>query len=131
MALAIELEFINVIIPIAKIHEKYPGGWDFCLEELRHRIGRTVYFDGHLFRDGAMNPYDAEQIVRHWERRGLQPTANVGERTVWMDCCVAEMGHTTLPCDWLCFTENKRAAYLKGTVIGDIINCDKMSSYSV
>lgn len=54
--MAIELRFINVIAPIATIRQKYPGGWEQCLRDYRDLIGRRVYFDKHLFRDGAMKP---------------------------------------------------------------------------
>ena len=41
--MAIALEFIDLLVPIARIQEVYPGGWDQCLLDYADRIGRRVW----------------------------------------------------------------------------------------
>ena len=53
--MAIALEFLDFIVPIAVIKEKYPGGWAQCLKDREERIGETILYDEHLWRDGAMS----------------------------------------------------------------------------
>ena len=40
--MAIALEFIDLIIPISVIEEKYPGGWNQCLLDHAELIGGAV-----------------------------------------------------------------------------------------
>jgi hypothetical protein len=70
--MAIALEFIDFVVPIATIREKYPGGWDTCLRDHHELIGGRVWFDTHLFRDGAMSPADVRDLAQRWERSTLQ-----------------------------------------------------------
>ena len=46
--MAIALESIDFIVPIAVIRHKYPGGWEQCLIDHKHLIGERVWFDDHL-----------------------------------------------------------------------------------
>jgi len=52
--MAIELEFINFIVLIHLIAQKYQGGWQQCLLDHAELIGGRVWYDEHLFRDGAV-----------------------------------------------------------------------------
>ena len=61
--MAIALEFIDFIVPIALIRQKYPGGWEQCLRDHECLIGGRVWFDEQLLRDGAMNPTDIASLV--------------------------------------------------------------------
>ena len=61
--MAIALEFIDFIVPIATIGEKYPGGWAQCLRDHNHLNGKRVWFDEHLLRNGAMSPIDINHEV--------------------------------------------------------------------
>ena len=72
--MAFALEFIDFIVPIAVIREKYPGGWEQCLIDHERLIGGRVWFDDHLLRDGAMNPNDIESLIEEWTELGFQPT---------------------------------------------------------
>ncbi len=36
--MAVALEFIDFIVPIAAIREKYPGGWEQCLKDHEVRV---------------------------------------------------------------------------------------------
>ncbi len=115
--MAVALEFIDFIVPIAVIREKYPGGWKQCLKDHERLIGGRVWYDDHLLRDGAMNPNDIESLIDEWTELGFQPMEERdGERT-WKDVCVVEsmFGGPTLPCEWLAIGEDGCSAYLKGT----------------
>ena len=120
--MAIALEFIDFVVPIALIRQKYPGGWEQCLEDHERLIGGRVWFDEHLLRDGAMNPADIGSLVDEWISLGFEPTVEVDGQRIWKDCCVTEsmLGGTTLPCDWLELAEDGRSAWLKGTTPGEI-----------
>ena len=120
--MAIALEFIDLVVPIALIRQKYPGCWAQCLQDHERLIGGRVWFDEYLLRDGAMNPADIESLVEEWMSLGFQPTAEVDGQRIWQDCCVVEsmLGGPTLPCEWLELSEDGRSAWLKGTQPGEI-----------
>ena len=46
---ALALEFIDFVVPIARIREEYPGGWEQCLHDHADLIGGRVWYDDHLF----------------------------------------------------------------------------------
>jgi len=118
---AIALEFIDVVVPIAKIRDLYPGGWEQCRRDYARQIGRRVWFDQHLFRDGAMTPADARLLVEGWSVLGFEPTAVDGRGAVyWKDLCVVDWRHggPTRACSWLAFDAATRTAHLAGTAPG-------------
>jgi len=120
--MAVALEFIDFIVPIAFIREKYPGGWEQCLKDHEPLIGGRVWYDDCLLRDGAMSPRDIQLLVEAWSAFGFQPTEDRDGQKVWKDFCVVEsmFGGTTLPCDWLDVAEDGRSAWLKGSEPGEI-----------
>ncbi len=115
--MAVALEFIDFIVPIAVICEKYPGGWEQCLKDHERLIGGRVWYDDHLLRDGAMSPNDIESLIDEWTELGFQPMEEIDGERRWKDVCVVEsiFGGPTLPCEWLAIGEDGRSAYLKGT----------------
>ena len=115
--MTIKLQFIDFIVPIKTIKEKYPGGWEQCLKDHENLIGGRVWYDEHLFRDGAMNPGDIGQLVDWWREKGFH-THVEGDNPKWVDVCVVETisGGTTLPCDWI--EVHGRTATFKGENIG-------------
>jgi len=120
--LAIALEFIHLIVPIHIIERKYPGGWEQCLKDHKPLIGGRVCFDDHLFRDGAMAPRDAEDLVNDWARRGLETTREINGERHWWDCCIVSFPFgVSLPCDWIEISDDGYSAYLKGKEPGDVI----------
>ena len=121
--MAIALEFIDFIVPIAVIREKYPGGWEQCLKDHANIIGGRVWFDEHLLRDGAMSPMGIENLIDEWTTLGFQPFEERNGQNFWKDCCVAEsiFGGATLQCDWLAIGEDGCSAYLRGTEPGEVI----------
>jgi len=91
--MSIQLEFIDFIVPIATIKEKYPGGWEQCLKDHEYAIGGRIWYDEHLFRDGAMNSMDIKSLVDHWQSLGFitHLTNEKGEPTKWLDVCVEHL----------------------------------------
>ena len=122
-AMAIALEFIDFIVPVAKIAEKYQGGLERCLSDHAQLMGRRVWHDGHLFRDGAMSPAGIGRLIDEWEGLGFTPTEVVSGVQRFKDVCVVEtaMGGPTLACDWLDIDWAQRVAYLKGTSPGAVV----------
>ena len=120
--MAIATEFIDFIIPIQTIRDKYPGGWEQCLKDHENLIGGRVWYDEHLFRDGAMGPADIESLVEQWEAMGFEGIVESDNQQYWKDMCVFEglFGGATLPCDWIDFDRENRTAFLKGTEPGEI-----------
>ena len=85
-------------------------------------IGGRIWYDDHLFRDGAMNPQDIAALVATWEDIGLEPFTEVDGNKAWKDFCVVEgmFGGPTLPCDWIEISQDGYSAHLKGAVPGEI-----------
>jgi hypothetical protein len=123
--MAIELEFIDFIVPIATIKAKYHGGWEQCLIDHQYAIGGRIWYDEHLFRDGAMNRMDMKSLVEHWQSMGFTTYENNDEGlpTKWCDVCVYEslFGGATLKCDWLNYDSKIGGIYLAGTTPGKLI----------
>ncbi len=113
----------NFIVPITTIAEKYPGGWEQCRRDHAHLIGGRVWYDDHLFRDGAMNPRDIESLVVAWESMGFRVMIESGGEQVFVDACVAErlFGGPKVRCDWFEFDAATWTGNLKGTAPGAVI----------
>jgi len=128
--MAIALEFLDLVIPIVRIHESYPGGWNQCLEDFDAAIGRRVWYDEHLFRDGAMDPHEMKRRVEGWAVLGFEVTGlrAAGARArakpvrYWKDVCVVDWAHggATLPCDWLSLNLLTRTGHLAATDPGPL-----------
>ena len=124
--MAIALEFIDFVVPVATIRQKYPGGWEQCLRDHGTLIGARVWYDEHLLRDGAMNPRDIGKLVDWWTERGFTTNESRNGQQVWVDVCVVEslLGGPTLPCDWIVVDYAQRIAYLEGTKPGAVAGRD-------
>jgi hypothetical protein len=120
---AIGLEFIDVVIPIARIRDAYPGGWEQCLLDYAALLGRRVWYDQHLFRDGAMSLSDAKMLVEGWAVLGFEPTETRADGVYWKDLCVVDWTQhgPTQPCDWLSFDQASRTAHLAGADPGPVV----------
>jgi len=116
--MSVQLECINLIVPIKTIEEKYPGGWQKCLADYESQIGSSVWFDEHLFREGAMNSFDIHLMLEHWKELGFK--THIGGKNIkkWVDICVVEvmLGDERVPCSWL--EAEGHVAYLKGKAKG-------------
>lgn len=118
--MAIQLEFINLVIPIKVIETKYPGGWSQCLEDHRQALWGRVWYDEHLFRDGAMNKADMGSLLDSWASIGFVPTEIKDGQTLWKDLCVCEpLFGSNYECSWLTIDDWK--AHLKDSLPGTIM----------
>lgn len=121
--MAVLIDFFNIIVPIKTIESKYPGGWNACLNDHKNALGHTVWHDGHLFRDGAMNSIDFGKIIEFWEGLGFRAFAPEDtEKLEWLDFCVVNAPFYELEkvCLWLEFEiySVHHAYYAKGKTIG-------------
>ena len=126
--MAIRLEFINFVVPIHVIKQRYPGGWEACLRDHQNLIGGRVWYDDHLFRDGAMNPMDMGHLVEEWKSMGFQIEEDVDGLKVFRDAYVTEgfFGHF-YPCHWLISLVEEQGAYLKGIEPGPLVGRENFS----
>jgi len=96
--MAIYLECINIIIPISKVIDI------IGLSEFNEVSTMEMSHDNYLYRTGAMSPFDISQIIAHWKKMGLKPTAKRKGVEYWRDLCVVDtVEGPTRPCDWLEF----------------------------
>ncbi len=120
--MAIMTEFISFIVPIKIIEEKYPGGWTQCLEDYAGLIGGRIWYDDHLFHDGAMNPLDMEKIVENWTAMGFECVGEKDGEKYWKDACVYEamFDGAILPCDWIETDHTGRYVALKDAPVCEL-----------
>jgi hypothetical protein len=120
---AINLSFIDFIVPISAIRERYPGGFEKCLYDHRRSLGGVVYFDRYLFHTGAMSDDGIQRLIEKWSALGFEATEVVDGETRCKDFCVVQslLSHITYPCHWLMYDEDERFAYLAGTKPGAIV----------
>lgn len=96
--MAIQLQFLSLIIPKEKVEQYYPGG----LAQYKTDKNKSFLEDDFLIREGAMGPYDIEAMVKKWETLGLVSFSYGHEVRKWKDMCVVDyFGGPTLKCDWL------------------------------
>ena len=65
--MAVVLEFIHLFIPMRLIDEQFPGGWPTWKSHYRNVIGRSAWFDEHLYSQGAMNGLDIDDAAAKWK----------------------------------------------------------------
>lgn len=122
--MAIRLQFINLVIPIATLDRVlaeeggfagFMGSWGGMPE--------MVWHDAHLCRvDGAMNWPDVEGMLERWAVFGLQGLVGTAPQQWWKDLAVCASGHgPTFPCDWLQYDAADNCVYLSGTARGEIV----------
>ncbi len=109
--MTIALDCINLIIPIALIEEKHPGGWQAFMDE-NPRLPTNCY-DEHLLRLGAMDPLVILMLIDDWKAKGFKPFKKIKGVKHWRDLCVVDtFAGPTLPCDWLVFdAENSSVSH--------------------
>ena len=121
--MAIKLQFFDFIVPIKTIKKKYQGGWKQCLKDHDDLIGGRVWYDEHLFREGAMSPNDIGYLVEWWSDKGFH-THDKSDNPKWLDVCVVQsiFGGPTMPCDWI--EVHGRTAYLKNESFGHLVGSE-------
>jgi hypothetical protein len=121
-AMAISLEFLNLVVPIHRIKEIYPDGWSGCLRDHAKSIGRIVWYDDHLFRTGAMDFDMMDHLIEKWTRLGFEATELVEGKTVWTDFCVlGSFGSSQHQCPWLVVDRAERIAWMRDAERGEAI----------
>jgi len=119
--MSIQLECLNLVIPIHKLKKKYSkalGDIDTFLEQAQSQEG--FWLDEHLYREGAMNPLDLMLRLDEWEKAGLKLTRKRLGVVEWNDLCVVDsFSGPTLPCRWLKYNPVKQSAWLAGTPRND------------
>ena len=98
--MAVLAEFLNVIVPVRVLEERYPGGIEGYAAAAP---GSTFCRDGVLTRVGFMSPQHVGEWVDHLEAQGLVPVEN--DRFVDL-AVVDQLQGPTLPCDWLVFGQS-------------------------
>ena len=113
--MAINCEFINLIIPINKIDVVYPGGFQKFKEEHTNEFSGRFYHDNLLFRDGAMNYKDVNHTVKEWEAKGLHGLTEINGEKLWLDLCVIDTmsSGSDIPCNWLEYDVKNKCVSLK------------------
>ncbi len=120
--MAVYLECINLIIPIPKIEnaENIDGFAGFIALH-KSLIGEMEWYDDYLYRTGAMNPLDIDDLVEEFHRYGLVATIEKNGVRTWNDMCLIDSAAgLTRPCSWIEYDLDERCAWLKGTQKGDI-----------
>ncbi len=124
----IALEFINFIIPIKNIDKVYPGGFKQYKIDNAAAIGKNIWFDEYLLRDGAMGWDDIELMLEEWKNRGLELVKVVDGQNEWLDVCVmCDFDGPSLPCDWIESEYFSFQARMKSVPIGKLVNRDNVN----
>ena len=96
--MAISLECLNLLIPVARIGRVWPGGF----AAFWHAHGRQprLWHDGRLLRDGALHLEQLQLQLAWWQQRGIGLAAGPAHS---QDLCVvdSQRGLISSPCDWL------------------------------
>ena len=70
--MAVAMEFLNLIVPISNIEKVYPVGFEKFKIDHADEIGKNIWYDDYLLRDGNMGWEDIEVKLYYWENLGLQ-----------------------------------------------------------
>ena len=121
--MAIQLEFLNLVMPISVLNQKYTGGFAGYLEQHSRSFGRVLWHDDALIRlTGAMDPEMIDIWFEAWGKLGFQSTEMIDGKTVWKDFCIVDSsGFSDHDCPWIVVDGAERVAWLRGTERGEII----------
>lgn len=122
--MAIRLQFINLVIPVATLDRLWAaqGGFTSFFDVQRATMGELTWHDAHLCRvEGAMDWSQVDEMVAYWEAKDLQGLVGTGTHQWWKDfaICASRRG-ATFPCDWLSYDAADNAVYLTGTEKGPV-----------
>lgn len=108
--MAVAIEFLNMIVPVAEIEKKYPGGWEQCRRDTGCDLpGSTNWSDGKLLRLGTMSEMTLQLMGDAWTTMGFKGFSGRRDHKKWKEFC--QFGSLTGPisCDWLSFDEKNGA----------------------
>ena len=122
--MAIRLQFINLVVPVATLERVLAsqGGFQGFIQKQGSFLGDMVWHDAYLCRvEGAMNWTDVEEMVARWEVHGLQGLVGVAPQQWWKDfaVCASKRG-ASFPCDWLQYDAVDNCVFLSGTPKGEV-----------
>jgi hypothetical protein len=125
--MAIFIEFVNLIIPIATIERcSAVGGFQGFLRsrasEFGNKVGELIWHDEYLCRvDGSMTTSDIPLMIDIWEQRGLRAYVGEGEERAWADMCVVleGLGLRSPRCAWLTVDASQSWAWHTGFPEGE------------
>ena len=124
--MAVQLEFINLIMPISVLEEKYGEGLQGYLKEHSRSIGKVLWHDDAVVRvTGAMDPEMIDIWIEEWSKLGFQPTELIEGKTVWKDLCIVDSnGFSEHDSRWIVVDGAERIAWFRGTEPGETIGRD-------
>lgn len=119
--MAVRLQFINLIVPVATL-ERAQGGFREFIDTQRLVLGDMVWRDAHLCRiEGSMDWGEVDGMVERWEAYGLQGLVGIAPHQWWKDFAICASGRgPTFPCDWLQYDAADNCVYLAGTPKGKV-----------
>lgn len=94
--MAIELAYMNLVIPIENIEKHYPGGFD---QYKKDNEGKMEH-DDYIVMKSAMDMETIESYAKECEAFGLVGVVEKDGIKQWQDFCIVDIV-PTLPCDWL------------------------------
>lgn len=110
--MAVQLEFINIIIKRESIHRIVLGGWEHFVRQMEPKAFNDC-FDDHLFRTGAMAHEEVFDIARELNDigfLGLELGDNM--QRYWSDYCVFDSSvGAEYRVDWLDLNYHRRYPY--------------------
>lgn len=125
--MAINCEYVDIIVPIAKINKVYQGGFAQFKADHLELFGLQFWHDDYLLRDGAASRNLLSERIAFWEGLGLKGLVEKKGVSKWVDYC--EVFSATLEvisyCDWLVFDKKMCTVHLKGKPKGAVVSSDK------
>lgn len=105
--MAIELAYMNLVIPIENIEKHYPGGFEQYKKDNEADMKSDNYcdnakirYDNYLVVKSAMDMDDIDSFAKECEAFGLVGVVEKDGIKQWQDFCIVDIV-PTLPCDWL------------------------------
>ncbi len=109
--MAIQIEFLNLVIKRSSLDRSYPGGSQAFIKEHQPFDGRVNCYDDFLVKFGAMNPQVIEDLMTELVSYGLEGCPELKQSDEWVDfCMVDELLGITGNCRWLVFEPSTREA---------------------
>ncbi|HOY69070.1 MAG TPA: hypothetical protein PLP29_19500 [Candidatus Ozemobacteraceae bacterium] len=117
--MAVQLEFINILVPFSAIERVHQGGAEGFRKEYEDHPG--VWWDRFLFRCGSMNSIDLILWLEELEKHGLSRFRTYAGKRIAGDIALAtiEFGIEG-NCSWLSIDRAQGIAWLSGTEPGEI-----------
>ena len=94
--MAIELAYINLVIPIRNIEQHYCGGF----EQYKKDNEGKMEHDDYLVMKSAMTMEEIESFAKECEDFGLVGIVEKQGVKQWQDFCIVDI-IPALPCEWL------------------------------